>query len=72
MGKKGKPFWLVALVSILIIVLCFGFFWLEIVAFQWLLAQFGLEVGFWKAFLMLLVIDVLLQNITARSAGNRR
>ena len=70
MGKKGKPFWLVALVSILIVATVFC--WLEIVAFQWLLAQFGLEVGFWKALLMLLVIDVLLHNIVARSAGNRR
>ena len=46
----------IVLVSFALII---GIVFLEAIALQWLLAQFGMEIGFWKSIGMLFVIDFI-------------
>ena len=39
---------------------------IETLIFQWLLAQFGMCIGFWKALLMLLALDSLMNFLFLR------
>lgn len=51
------------LIIIVALILIFGIVCLEAVALQWLLAQFGVTVSFWKSLGMLFVIDFILGSI---------
>ena len=53
----------IILMVIVALILIFGIVFLEAIALQWLLAQFGVIVGFWKALGMLFVIDFILGSI---------
>lgn len=53
----------IILMVIVVMLLIFGIVCLEALALQWLLAQFGVTVGFWKSLGMLFVIDFILGSI---------
>ena len=53
----------VVLIFAVTFLLITGIVCLEAIALQWLLAQFGVIVGFWKSLGMLFVIDFILGSI---------